>query len=150
MSLMVKLLSKLTTSAESSPSSFLEPPMQHSRSTTASDTVGTPSLISTESTDTSSRPQFEGESALSAHTAFANSLIERAVSTTPLEQCSIEMTTALQTLRQLVQTQKLESNVHETTYRRAKPDLNPVLTASQNPMPPIESVMQGLQLMKSE
>jgi hypothetical protein len=101
------------------------------------------------STVTSPQAQFEGESSLSVHTAFANSLIERAVSTGPLQDCSAEMAAALEALRRLVGEQKLESNFYDTTYPRAKPDPNPSLSLDQSMMPPIHSVMAVLQTMKS-
>ena len=101
------------------------------------------------STVTSPQAQFEGESSLSVHTAFANSVIERAVSTGPLQDCSAEMAAALEALRRLVGEQKLESNFYETTYPRAKPDPNPSLSLDQSMMPPIQSVMAVLQTMKS-
>jgi hypothetical protein len=98
----------------------------------------------------SAQAQFEGESSLSAHTAFANSLIERAVNTAPLEAFSPEMAATLDTLRRLVEQQNSQPNGHETTYRLARLDPKPALTLDQNPMPPIQSVMGALELMKSK
>jgi hypothetical protein len=147
----VKLLSRLTTSNASSPNSPPEGPMNsHQSRATTIEATGTPSSCSTNSAAVSSQAQFEGESSLSAHTAFANRLIERAVSTAPLETFSPDMASTLDALRQLVETQNNESNGHETTYRLARPDPTPALSLDQNPMPPIQSVMGVLQLMKSE
>jgi hypothetical protein len=115
--------------------------------------VGAPSPCSTNSVGTSSQVQFEGESSLSAHTAFASRLIERAVSTAPLETFSSEMATTLVALRRLAKTQDhndSKSTGCQTDYRHARPDPSPVLSLHENPMPPIESVMGVLQLMKSK
>ncbi|KAJ4302456.1 hypothetical protein N0V88_002600 [Collariella sp. IMI 366227] len=59
------------------------------------------------------------------------------------------MATTLDALRRLVETQNSESHGYETTFRLARPDPNPVLPLDQNPMPPIQSVMGVLQLMKT-
>lgn len=150
MTQMVQLLGRLTASNASTPDRSRASSMHQTQSAASSDAAGTPSLFSADPTDTSSQTQFEGESSLAAHTAFANSLIERAVSTTPLQRYSAEMATTMETLRHLVEAKKHESSSHETTYRRAKPDPNPVLSLEQNPMPPIDSVMAALQLMKSK
>jgi hypothetical protein len=116
----------------------------------ASEAVQAPSPCSTTSAAIPSQAQFEGESSLSAHTAFANSLIERAVSTAPLETFSPEMASTLEALQQLLESHKVESNAYETTYRLARPDPHAVPSLEENPMPPIQSVMAVLQLMKSE
>ncbi|KAK4158455.1 hypothetical protein C8A00DRAFT_28460 [Chaetomidium leptoderma] len=140
---MVKLLSRLTTSNASPPNSSLE-------SRSPMNPGPQPSRATTETVEPiSSQAQFEGESSLSAHTAFANNLIERAVSTAPLETFSPDMATTLDALRRLVETQDNESNGHEATYRLARPDPNPGLSLDENPMPPIQSVMGVLQLMKT-
>ena len=97
----------------------------------------------------SPQAQFEGESSLSVHTAFASSLIERAVSTGPLQDCSAEMAATLGALGRLVGELNLESNFCDTTYPRAKPDPNPSLSLDQSMMPPVNSVMAVLQTMKS-
>jgi hypothetical protein len=124
--------------------------MNSQLSRAASEAVGAPSPCPTSSAAVSSQAQFEGESSFSAHTAFANSLIERAVSTTPLETFSPEMATTLHALRRLVETQNNESYGFETTYRLARSDPSSVLSLDQNPMPPVQSVMSVLQLMKSK
>ncbi|KAK4178074.1 hypothetical protein QBC36DRAFT_344944 [Triangularia setosa] len=144
----VKLLSRLTTSNAAPPTSSQEAPVNPRQLQVTNQMLGAPSPCSTSSVAVS-QAQFEGESSLSAHTAFANSLIERAVSTAPLETFSPEMATTLDALRRLVETQDNESGGHETTYRFARPDPNPFLSLEENPIPPIQSVMGVLQLMKT-
>lgn len=146
-----KLLNRLTTNIAPRSNSPQEAPRSSCQSrATSNETIGTPSACSTSYTTIASQAQFEGESSLSAHTAFANRLIERAVSTAPLETFSSDMAATLSALRQLVETQNNGSNRYETTYRFARPDPIPSLSLDQNPMPPIQSVMDVLQLMKSE
>lgn len=146
-----RLLNRLTTNSAPCSNSSQEAPMKSCQwRATSNETIGTPSSCSTSSATIASQAQFEGESSLSAHTAFANRLIERAVSTAPLETFSSDMAATLSALRQLVETQNNGSNCYETTYRLARSDPIPSLSLDQNPMPPIQSVMGVLQLMKSE
>lgn len=153
----VQLLSRLTSadvSGDASVSAYLDgslvPSMNPTFSRAVSEAAQAASPCSTASAPVPSQAQFEGESSLSAHTAFANSLIERAVSTAPLENFSTEMGSTLEALHDLIESQKAESNAYETTYRLARPDPHAVLPLDQNPMPPINSVMTVLQLMKSK
>lgn len=147
----MKLLGQLTVESEPAPNMFLQPPRRQSQSVISSEAIGAPSPCSGGSAASSPEAQFEGESSLSAHTAFANSVIERAVSTAPLKDCSPEMASTLQSLRQLVDEQKLKPpNVYETTYRRAKAHPHPGLSLDRAMMLPIEPVMAVLRIMQSK
>ncbi len=145
----VKLLARLTANNASPPDALLQPDLHQSQSLVESEASGAPSPCSMGSVVMSPQAQFEGESSLSVHTAFASSLIERAVSTGPLQDCSAEMAATLGALGRLVGELNLESNFCDTTYPRAKPDPNPSLSLDQSMMPPVNSVMAVLQTMKS-
>ncbi|KAK4194932.1 hypothetical protein QBC40DRAFT_317728 [Triangularia verruculosa] len=144
----VKLLSRLTTGNAAPPVTSQEAPVNPRQSQVTNQILGAPSPCSTSSVAVW-KARFKGESSLSAHTAFANSLISRAVTTAPLETVSPEMATTLDALRRLVETRDNESGGHETTFRLARPDPKTFLSLDENPMPPIESVMGVLQLMKT-
>jgi len=113
------------TIASSSPASHVSPYGNHgSHSESASATV------------------VEGESSLTAHSAFANDLLQKVVS----RDAGPEMREGIEALRHMVETMKKQPAVSEMTYPHAKP-VRPVALEGCE-LPPIDQTLTVLKLAR--
>ncbi|TPX11345.1 uncharacterized protein E0L32_001163 [Thyridium curvatum] len=85
---------------------------------------------------------FEGNSSLSAHTAFASEFLEHAVERTPLLDLSPNMSGALATLKQMVSMHNAGTTSQELRFPNQKP--LPKGGLRELPMPPMEMVVEML------
>jgi hypothetical protein len=90
---------------------------------------------------------FGGDSAISAHTAFANDFLHHAVSKAPMPRVDPKMEEALAKLSQLVEMQKRRSISHGPRFPFQRPV--PPGGLSQLPMPPMAAVVAALKRMKA-
>ncbi|OTA96821.1 hypothetical protein M434DRAFT_389887 [Hypoxylon sp. CO27-5] len=95
----------------------------------------------------SPRTEYEGESSLAAHASFATGRLEDLVNSSPAEAMSVELTSIVEVLREAVDAQKEEIDTLELLYPRAKP-IPAGSSLRDLPMPPIESALACLQLVK--
>ncbi|KAI1073611.1 hypothetical protein F5B20DRAFT_498875 [Whalleya microplaca] len=95
----------------------------------------------------SPRTEYEGESSLTAHASFATGHLQNIVNSSPVEAVSLELTSILGVLRDVVDAQREETDTLEILYPLAKP-LPPGLTFRNLPMPPIESALACLRMVK--
>ncbi|OAP61648.1 hypothetical protein AYL99_03851 [Fonsecaea erecta] len=90
---------------------------------------------------------FEGNSSMTAHTAFASEFLEKAVTNTPLgHQFSPNIENALASLRQMVEMQQRKDISQESAFAHQKPV--PKGGLSQLPLPPTDVVLRILREMK--
>ncbi|KAI0107925.1 hypothetical protein F4776DRAFT_414610 [Hypoxylon sp. NC0597] len=101
----------------------------------------------TRSQNDSPRTEYEGESSLAAHASFATGHLEDLVNSSPAEAMSLELTSIVEVLREAVDAQKEEIDTLELLYPRAK-SLAPGSSLRDLPMPPIESALACLQMVK--
>ncbi|KAI1483483.1 fungal-specific transcription factor domain-containing protein [Daldinia eschscholtzii] len=107
--------------------------------------------ISTSVFDPEDAGDFEGNSSLAAHTAFASEFLEHAVQGTPLEQkgSNSKIDAALSSLKQIVQMQenrRTVSSFHE--FRLPGQKQHSKAPLRDLPLPPMEIVAQTLRDMK--
>ena len=84
----------------------------------------------------------EGESSLTAHSVFANDLLQKVVS----KDAGPEMRQGIEALQHMVETMKKQPAVSEMTYPHAKP-VRPV-TLEGCELPPIDQTLHVLKLAK--
>lgn len=84
----------------------------------------------------------EGESSLTAHSVFANELLQKVVS----GDSRPEMRERIDALRTMVEAMKKQPAAHEMSYPNAKP-IRPVAIEGCE-LPPIEKTLQALKLAK--
>jgi hypothetical protein len=84
----------------------------------------------------------EGESSLTAHSVFANDLLQKVMS----KDSRPEMRERIEALRDVVESMKKQPAAHEMTYPHAKP-IRPVALEGCE-LPPIEKTLQVLKLVK--
>ncbi|KIX98689.1 uncharacterized protein Z520_05990 [Fonsecaea multimorphosa CBS 102226] len=90
---------------------------------------------------------FEGNSSMTAHTAFASEFLEKAVTNTPLSRhLSPNIENALASLRQMVQMQQRKDISQESTFAHQK--TIPKGGVSQLPLPPTDVVLKLLREIK--
>ena len=86
----------------------------------------------------------EGESSLSAHSVFANDLLQKVVS----RDSRPEMHERVEALRHMVEAMRKQPADHEMTYPHAKP-IRPAAPPGCD-LPPIEKTLEVLKLAKCE
>lgn len=114
----------------------------------------TPSASSIVIDQQESSPAFEGNSSLSAHSAYASEFLESAMSRGALRESSPKMAAALSTFKQIVsmQTQNQQSPSLEVKFSSQK--LSPGTGAGSgsgirdSTMPPMEAVISLLRTVK--
>jgi anti-sigma factor ChrR (cupin superfamily) len=84
----------------------------------------------------------EGESSLTAHSVFANDLLQKVMS----KDSRPEMRERIEALRDMVESMKKQPAAHEMTYPHAKPIRPPALEGCE--LPPIDKTLQVLKLVK--
>jgi hypothetical protein len=91
---------------------------------------------------------FEGNSSMTAHTAFASEFLEQAVTSPSFNQkLSPDIQNALACLRQMVQLQSRRGVTHESRLAHQKPVPRGL---SQLPLPPTDSVLKLLREIKGQ
>jgi hypothetical protein len=126
----------------------INPPTSHDRNLLTpqhSSVAGAASNIDCDSSDNESA--FGGDSAITAHSAFANDFVHHAVSRTSLPEMSPKMETALANLSQIVEIQKQRSISHGPRFPLQKPV--PPGGLSKLPMPPLNAVVSALKHVKA-
>ncbi|KAI9163713.1 transcriptional regulatory protein [Paramyrothecium foliicola] len=111
----------------------------------ASSVAGAASTVDCDTSDDESA--FGGDSAISAHTAFASEFLQRAVHKTPMPEVDPKMEAALANLSQLVEMQRHRSISHGPRFplQRSVPPGG----LSQLPMPPMAAVVAALKQVKA-
>lgn len=96
-----------------------------------------------------SRAEYEGESSLLAHAVFATSFLQGEVNNNHSTDVFLEMTSVLDTLRNIVEAQKQNVDSVEALYPHAKP-IPPGSTVRQLGLPPIVKAFACLRMAKGE
>ncbi|PGH08262.1 hypothetical protein AJ79_06048 [Helicocarpus griseus UAMH5409] len=96
---------------------------------------------------TNQNPEYEGETSMTAHSAHASELFEKAVVKTPLAEHSPEIMDALSALKDIVARQKLPSSIHTLRFAGQKPTAGKIdLSALE--LPPLDAVLSLLRKAK--
>jgi hypothetical protein len=91
----------------------------------------------------------EGDSSLTAHSIFAENLLQKVVDLESSDS-SLTMRDTLNTLRDIVDTMKQQPAAHEMTYPNAKSVLSfPSAAMKACELPPIQETVRILKLTKS-
>ncbi|CAG9988302.1 unnamed protein product, partial [Clonostachys byssicola] len=93
------------------------------------------------------QPEFEGESSLSAHATFATKFLQSCVSNSPSSKVMLEMTSVLDTLKAIVDSQKQKADTLETLYPNARP-LPAGASLRQLPPLSIEHALAALRMVQ--
>ncbi|KAI0011132.1 hypothetical protein F4779DRAFT_256397 [Xylariaceae sp. FL0662B] len=91
--------------------------------------------------------EYEGESSLTAHASFATGHLQNIVNSSPLDATSLELTSIIGVLRDVVDAQREEIDTLAILYPLAKA-LPPGSTFRSLPMPPIEIALACLRMVK--
>ncbi|KAK4120198.1 hypothetical protein N657DRAFT_693139 [Parathielavia appendiculata] len=140
----VRLLEELKTQLPSrspTPTPVPVPAVTASSSTVASS--GPTSHASHSTNAESTENVVEGESSLTAHSVFANDLLQKVMS----RDSRPEMKEKIEALRHMVEVMKKQPAAHEMTYPHARP-VRPAAFEGCD-LPPIEKTVQVLKLAKS-
>lgn len=95
------------------------------------------------------QPEFEGESSLSAHATFATKFLQSCVSNSPSSKVMLEMTSVLDTLKAIVDSQKQKADTLETLYPNARP-LPAGASLRQLPPLSIEHALAALRMVQGK
>uniref|UniRef100_A0A0B7KG76 Xylanolytic transcriptional activator regulatory domain-containing protein n=1 Tax=Bionectria ochroleuca TaxID=29856 RepID=A0A0B7KG76_BIOOC len=93
------------------------------------------------------QPEFEGESSLSAHATFATKFLQSCVSNSPSSKVMLEMTSVLDTLKAIVDSQKQKADTLDTLYPNARP-LPAGASLRQLPPLSIEHALAALRMVQ--
>ncbi|KAF5005920.1 hypothetical protein FDECE_7678 [Fusarium decemcellulare] len=97
----------------------------HSLHPTPSSSVATPGDAHCghgyEKSSDSSKPEYEGESSLFAHSVFATRFLQNAINNNPSSEVALEMNSVLDALRSVVNDQKQQTDTIENLYPHARP-----------------------------
>lgn len=114
----------------------------------ASPSVDSSTAYEATSVDEENGETFEGNSSMTAHTAFASEFLQQAVTSPSFSQkLSPDIKNALESLRQMVQLQGQKAIYHESRFSHPRP-VPKVL--GQSPLPPIDIVLRLLREIKSQ
>ncbi|KAH7354529.1 hypothetical protein B0T11DRAFT_260914, partial [Plectosphaerella cucumerina] len=119
-------------------------------STPAPSRVSSHPTSTTQGTKGDAHTLFEGESSLAAHTAFANYLLESAVS----RECSsndsggVAMQEVLASMRDISVAPDRQPGAHDMVYPLVTGYVAPEISLDDHPMPPVELVMATIRMMK--
>ena len=92
-------------------------------------------------------PLFEGESSLTAHTAFANHLLESTVGREN-DGTGNDVQEILASMRDISVAPDRQPGVHDMVYPLVTGDVAPQINLDDYPMPPVEKVMGTIRMIK--
>lgn len=122
----------------SNPSQQLSPPPKPASS------MSTPG--SAPSQPEATGPVVEGDSSLTAHSAFANQFFQEVVSTDELQDSSLEMRETLDALRHMVHSLKHQTAASEMSYPNSRPSTRVAIPPYD--LPPIRKSVEVIQAAK--
>lgn len=101
--------------------------------------------------DSSSKPEYEGESSLFAHAVYATAFLQSAlaVNKNPSSRAALEMNSVLNALRKAVDAQKQQTDTLQTLYPNAR-SLPPGANLRHLPMPDTNKVLACLRMAQGK
>lgn len=96
-----------------------------------------------------SQVEYEGESSMFAHALFATAFVQNAVGSSPSFEISAEMGPIMQTLSDIVESQKQKAEAVELLFPYARP-LEDGRKPQEYATPPIEKVLACLRMAQGE
>ncbi|KAF4465036.1 C6 transcription factor [Fusarium albosuccineum] len=125
------------------------PSSPHSLQPTPSSSAATPSDAHCghgyEKPPESSRPEYEGESSLFAHSVFATRFLQNAINNNPSSEVALEMNSVLDALRSVINGQKQQTDTIENLYPHARP-LPPGSSLRNLPLPSTEKALACIRM----
>ncbi|PYH80442.1 hypothetical protein BO82DRAFT_384489 [Aspergillus uvarum CBS 121591] len=123
--------------------------LTRSTSTPSNESHSTPAVSShAPQADSAGGPLVEGDSSLTAHSAFANDFLHNVLGPDPVQDCSLELRQTLDALAHTVATLKKQTTSSESLGTRLTP--TPHLRIQRSELPPIEKAVALIRLAKSQ